>query len=192
MAAAPAGAVLLNGGIGFSDGTLNTLGTIPGPITATFNQDGAAIISGVNTFGSFTSLFAPGAKNVLSDTVGLVVFGATYVSTDDLVFNFGTSGRLVVPTGSAFSVAASSFITSHSNFTYLGTAGAFITTDSVATPLTITSLNFDVDNTPLGTVASPNGSYSIVATAAVPEPFTIVGTIVGGTAAFRMRKKLAK
>jgi hypothetical protein len=29
-------------------------------------------------------------------------------------------------------------------------------------------------------------------TAAVPEPFTIIGTIVGGTAAFRLRKKLAK
>jgi hypothetical protein len=27
---------------------------------------------------------------------------------------------------------------------------------------------------------------------AVPEPFTIIGTIVGGTAAFRLRKKLAK
>jgi hypothetical protein len=26
---------------------------------------------------------------------------------------------------------------------------------------------------------------------AVPEPFTIIGTIVGGTAALRMRKKLA-
>ncbi len=27
---------------------------------------------------------------------------------------------------------------------------------------------------------------------AVPEPFTIIGTIVGGTAALRLRKKLAK
>lgn len=31
---------------------------------------------------------------------------------------------------------------------------------------------------------------SIQATTSVPEPFTIVGTIIGGTAAFRMRKKL--
>jgi hypothetical protein len=29
-----------------------------------------------------------------------------------------------------------------------------------------------------------------IATTAVPEPFTIIGTLVGGTAAFRMRKKL--
>lgn len=29
-----------------------------------------------------------------------------------------------------------------------------------------------------------------VATTAVPEPFTIIGTIIGGTAAFRLRKKL--
>ncbi|MCY7337684.1 MAG: PEP-CTERM sorting domain-containing protein [Chamaesiphon sp.] len=30
-----------------------------------------------------------------------------------------------------------------------------------------------------------------MAATAVPEPFTIIGTIIGGTAAFRMRKKLS-
>jgi hypothetical protein len=190
MSAAPAGAVLLTGGIGFSDGTLNTVGTIPGPFTAQFNRDGAAIVSGVNTFGAFTSLFAPGAKNVLSSTIGLVQSGANYASTSDLVFDFGTSGKLVIPNGSLFSSAPSAILTAHTNFAYLGTAGTFTTTDTISTPLTVTSFNFDVDNSPLGTVASPNGSYSLVATT-VPEPFTIIGTIVGGTAAFRMRKKLA-
>lgn len=33
-------------------------------------------------------------------------------------------------------------------------------------------------------------SGSVVPAAAVPEPFTIIGTLVGGTAAVRMRKKL--
>jgi hypothetical protein len=34
------------------------------------------------------------------------------------------------------------------------------------------------------------GSISANAATAVPEPFTIIGSIIGGTAAFRMRKKL--
>lgn len=34
------------------------------------------------------------------------------------------------------------------------------------------------------------GTVNAVATTAVPEPFTVIGTIVGGTAALRMRKKL--
>ncbi|AFY96640.1 PEP-CTERM sorting domain-containing protein [Chamaesiphon minutus] len=42
-------------------------------------------------------------------------------------------------------------------------------------------------------IRSGNGLLSITYNApatAVPEPFTIVGTLIGGTAAFRMRKKL--
>ena len=38
---------------------------------------------------------------------------------------------------------------------------------------------------PLGSTALPPSTPT-----AVPEPFTIIGTIIGGTAAFRMRKKL--
>jgi hypothetical protein len=47
-------------------------------------------------------------------------------------------------------------------------------------------------------VGRGTGTFGITAstlaptTTAVPEPFTIVGTILGGTAALRMRKKLAK
>lgn len=56
----------------------------------------------------------------------------------------------------------------------------------------------------IGAVAVSAISFPIAASAAplgaidpppptpteVPEPFTIIGTLVGGTAAFRMRKKL--
>lgn len=51
-------------------------------------------------------------------------------------------------------------------------------------------------NTNTGVVGGPTGSaaFGSVITAnaatAVPEPFTIIGTIIGGTAAVRMRKKL--
>jgi hypothetical protein len=53
----------------------------------------------------------------------------------------------------------------------------------------ITSISFNatggylmLDNFRFGSAA--------VATASVPEPFTVIGTLVGGTAALRMRKKL--
>jgi hypothetical protein len=35
-----------------------------------------------------------------------------------------------------------------------------------------------------------DGPGNVSATTSVPEPFTIIGTLVGGTAAMRMRKKL--
>lgn len=44
-----------------------------------------------------------------------------------------------------------------------------------------------------GTSLTIGGAASLATTgpaAAVPEPFTIIGTIIGGTAAFRLRKKL--
>ncbi|WP_396133686.1 PEP-CTERM sorting domain-containing protein [Chamaesiphon sp. OTE_75_metabat_556] len=34
------------------------------------------------------------------------------------------------------------------------------------------------------------GPGNVSAATAAPEPFTIIGTLVGGTAAIRMRKKL--
>jgi hypothetical protein len=43
---------------------------------------------------------------------------------------------------------------------------------------------FGIDNLTVATLAQLNSST------AVPEPFTIIGTLVGGTAAWRMRKKL--
>ena len=44
---------------------------------------------------------------------------------------------------------------------------------------------------PIAASAAPIGFTAPPPTpTAVPEPFTIIGTIIGGTAAFRMRKKL--
>ncbi|WP_310429561.1 PEP-CTERM sorting domain-containing protein [Chamaesiphon sp. VAR_48_metabat_135_sub] len=48
------------------------------------------------------------------------------------------------------------------------------------------SAGFAIDNLRFGT----SGQVNIPGAAAVPEPFTIIGTLVGGTAALRMRKKL--
>ena len=50
---------------------------------------------------------------------------------------------------------------------------------------------FDRDIT--GTTLTIGGAASLATTgpaAAVPEPFTMIGTLIGGTAALRLRKKL--
>jgi hypothetical protein len=46
-----------------------------------------------------------------------------------------------------------------------------------------------LSNTSVNFVAR-NGAITTPPPAAVPEPFTIIGTLIGGTAAFRMKKKL--
>ena len=48
----------------------------------------------------------------------------------------------------------------------------------------------ETDNQGIFNTGIDNVMINSTASAAVPEPFTIIGTLVGGTAAFRMRKKL--
>jgi hypothetical protein len=191
ICAAPAQAAVVTGSLAFNDGALNTSGNIPGSFTTTFNNVGAAIVSASS--GSLNGLLPTGAKSISASSVGLSFNGTNYSTTNDLVFDFGSPGKLTIATGALFLDTVS---TSRSNFTYLGNTATF-TNGTDVTALNVTSFNFDVDNLPNTSPSnpSPNGSYSLVAsvapTTAVPEPFTIVGTIIGGTAAFRMRKKVA-
>jgi hypothetical protein len=190
ISAAPASAVVITSGVlSFNDGAVNQTGSIPGGFTALLNGGGFAILTEAS--GGFATLFPAlnPPKAVTPDTVALTYNGGnSYTSTDSLVFDFGTAGRLTIASGNLFtSVAASQ--PSATTFSLVGTAGTYTTTDSAVTSLNINNLDFTVENTSGRTV----GSYSISASAAaVPEPFTIIGTIVGGTAAFRMKKKLAK
>jgi hypothetical protein len=222
ISAAPASAVVIAPGsqLAFNDGLLNTSGTLaPGTtgstFQGTFTGNGGTIVSQAS--GTFSSIFAAvaptapsplGAKFVTSNPVLFQQVGASatipggidYAPTTALSFNFGSAGILTLPTGTRFlySPATSTGTgVARSNFNIYTTpsfAGTF-TNGGDVTPLNFTSFSFDVDNfdnTNLTINPSPNGSFSLVATAtAVPEPFTIIGTIVGGTAAFRMRKKLS-
>ena len=198
--ATPAQAVVVTGSVSFNDGALNVFGTIPstpgpGSFIAGFNNDNVAIIS--RSTGTLGDLFSRGAKFVASSSVGLSYSsGSNYITTDNLIFDFGNDvGKLTIARNALFSASPNAAGT-HSNFAYQNTAATFIN-GMDSTPLSLTSFNFDVDNlastNPLN--GSPNGSYSLVAsvvppTTAVPEPFTIIGTLVGGTAAIRTRKKL--
>jgi hypothetical protein len=203
IAAAPAGAVVINNGqLAFNNGTLNTSGTIvPGvgnTFTATFNGTGFAIISTSN--GDFLPLLPTGPKAVASSSVSFLydTLASNYKTTSPLVFDFGVgSGTFTIATGSAFQDTVST-TAGRSNFNFLGSSGSF-TNGANTTVIPLTSFNFDVDdlaNTNPSNL-SPNGSYSLVTDIVgrpgtqVPEPFTLVGTILGGTAAIRMKKKLA-
>jgi DNA-binding beta-propeller fold protein YncE len=66
-----------------------------------------------------------------------------------------------------------------------------ILTDGTAIPFVTTGLDH-----PFGLILGPEPRFKNIANSnsasTVPEPFTIVGTLIGGTAALRMRKKLRK
>ena len=217
IAAAPAHAVFItNGQFAFNDGVLNTADTVPfdprnaivtpgskiitpvlgNEFTATFNNKNVVIVG--TALGDFSTLFPNPTSPVTSSSVGLRYdSGSNYKTTGELVFDFGTSGTLSIASGSTFLNTPQGV--SHSNFAYQGTTASFVNNFNT-TIIPITSFNFDVDNIASSNPAntSPNGSYSLVTSiigappsTAVPEPFTIIGTLVGGTAAVRMRKKLA-
>jgi hypothetical protein len=172
----------------------------------------ASIFAGVGPTTTATGLKFSTSNSVSFEQVGpsSTVVGIDYLPTTDLVFIFpntnGTSadpagGTLTLPANTRFLVtpAISSGTGSRSSFNIYTTPsfGGTFTNGSNTTNLNFTSFSFDVDNfdstNPVN--ISPDGSFSFVATVpdatAVPEPFTIIGTILGGTAAMRMRKKLA-
>jgi hypothetical protein len=214
MPAAPAGAVVINSGsLAFNDGaalaTGSSIGTTGGTFNVNFNPGGNAIVT--NASGSFSSLIpgvvdpAPSVARAIAPSNGTsfsytAVSGNTFTATlqNALNFDFGGSiGRLNVGAGATFTglylpanPSSPVFASGHSFFGLASGSASFINGSDTSTQI-LSSFNFDVDNTLVGNT-SPNGSYSLVTSStAVPEPFTIIGTIVGGTAAFRMRKKLA-
>jgi hypothetical protein len=175
----------------------------------------ASLLAGVGP----TSGFSTGIKFITSNPVSFkqVGFSATipggidYIPTSDLVFTFpNTNGTSTDPAGGTLTLlantrflvtpAASTGGVARSNFD-IYTSPSFdgiFTNGTDSTVVNFTSFSFEldnIDNTNLILNPSPNGSFSLVATVpdatAVPEPFTIIGTMLGGTAAMRMRKKLA-
>jgi hypothetical protein len=214
--AAPARAVIIAPGsiLAFNDGAANTAGTISpatmgNSFTGTFNGTNAAILSNATT-GTFNTLFSPlGAKpvNVTSsifNRVGLsttVIGGIDYSNTSPLVFDFGAPGTLTVPIGAFFLADPNVGGAGNTTFQIYTSASAIGAPDFFGTFLNgadSTQVQLNDFRFVLTNAGSPTatGSYSLVATAlpaaAVPEPFTIIGTLVGGTAALRMRKKLIR
>jgi hypothetical protein len=190
------------------EGTFATGGGTVGTATGTF----ASIFAGVGPTTTVPGLKFSTSNPVFFKQVGpsSTVSGIDYLPTTDLVFTFpNTSGTSTAPAGGVLTLPANTrFLVTPSTSTGTGSRSVFniyttpsfggtFTNGSNTTNLNFTSFSFEVDNfdsnNPVN--SSPNGSFSLVATVpdptAVPEPFTIVGTILGGTAAMRIRKKLA-
>ncbi len=193
LSAAPASAALLqNGEFGFTDGTLdffdlNTF-VIGNPLSVTFDPSPASARISSAT-GDFAPIFVEGNIYSVSTATGnfAYVSGNRYQLTNDLPFAFTSQGVTVtVNAGSLFDVTTNNAFQGLSLAAF-GATGQITNADgTVATQQLAFSFN-DLPNTP------GRGNYGIlVSPTAVPEPFTIIGTIVGGTAALRMRKKLAQ
>ena len=156
--------------------------------TVNFNPLGSALIG--NATESFSTTFAANELRAITPSTGVfnLVAGNTFSLASALNFTFVSNGVTVsIAPGSTFTRNINNdFGVGFANLDVIGTvANADGTVNIQATAFTFgDTLNAGGGN--YGIVISP-----INPTAAVPEPFTIIGTIIGGTAAFRMRKKLA-
>jgi hypothetical protein len=201
ISAAPAGAVSFTGAgsrldFGISNGEFqNNVKNVTGDsFQVTFNQSNAAIVF-PTTQGSFLPTFVPGTTVGTNAPVGTFVYDPSSTATNfvyklnsDLLFSFSNNVSLTIKQGALFSESKPT--TNSTSFTLANgstpvsffTSGADITNNN--------TLAFKFDDTGAGS----GGIYTVSAspTASVPEPFTIIGSIIGGAAALRMKKKMSK
>jgi hypothetical protein len=203
ISAAPAGAANLAGGsinvTGYTTDfffPLVGVGSNPSTFSLTFNKllsSGADTLTNVGSSnGNLGTAIPPGDYSSSSQTI---VFNQTltnplnYRIQSAAVFNFN-GVTFTLPTLSRFGVSYNTDLLDNItgiNLTLNQDSGSNFSDGTTSVPTS--SLSFGISD---DTASGNGGAYTIQAsTKAVPEPFTIIGTIVGGTAAFRMRKKLA-
>ncbi len=202
---APAQAASLTGGeldfSGKTSGFFSSLRPTTTTLANTFSIDFNQNISGVaqpgtidSTTGPFTTLFpsTTGTFNPASSTGSFeYVSGSTttpfyYKLTNDLVFSFTNGVNLTIGSGTTFlgSIIGSTPSSQNASFQVANYVGSFFSNG--AAPVDLESLAFNFNDT-----IGKTGGYTVQAVSVtVPEPFTVIGSIVGGTAALRMRKKL--
>ncbi|WP_310426657.1 hypothetical protein [Chamaesiphon sp. VAR_48_metabat_135_sub] len=108
----------------------------------------------------------------------------TYELTNNLQFAFTNGIKLNIKAGSIFSATTN---TNSATFDLSNSAGSSFENGADIVPTA--SLVFGFSDTRLANPGFPNYTVEAVAQE-VPEPFSIIGTIVGGTSALRMRKRL--
>jgi hypothetical protein len=112
------------------------------------------------------------------------VSSRTYQLTNNLQFVFANGVKLNLGAGSIFTGTANNTSAAFGLFTSTGSSF-----ENGANLVPTESFDFGFTDNRVATPGFP--SYTIAAVAQeVPEPFSIIGTIVGGTSALRMRKKL--
>jgi hypothetical protein len=189
ISVAPAGAVALNtGGVTISDGTLDfyTSGN-PNSYTVTFNPGTGnvpAFSSGVS--GLYVDFFPnPGQVFLTGNSTGTfnrVGTTETFSLASQLDFVFTNGVTLAFDPGSTF-------LRVNNTNVGVGFASQNITGRAIngADSVLFQSEAFTFQDA----ATAGGGGYSFtVSPTVIPEPFTIIGTLVGGTAAFRMRKRL--
>jgi hypothetical protein len=191
--AAPARAVLLSTGqLAFSDGTSDFYAAgSPSSYNVNFDPFGLVFVNSATD--AFSSAFTPGTTSTVnrnSPATFNFVSGSTYSLASDLNFSFTNGVTVSLDRGSTFTQTFN--VANNTNGLALSNqsvTGKVTNTDGT---VSLQALSFSVnDNQNPG-----GGSYSITLSptsgaTAVPEPFTVIGTLVGGAAALRMKKKLA-
>jgi hypothetical protein len=158
----------------------------------TFNPGGVTSI--FTATGSFSPTFTSGTTiGSNSPTVRFTNAGGNiYSLNQDLVINFSaaTPTSFTLRQGSTFAQTSIlntlNGLNTGSGLQLATNAGSFFSNGGDIS--TVPTLSFSLTDTGI-----PSGGLFIAQATPtnVPEPFTVIGTIVGGTAAFRMRKKLA-
>jgi hypothetical protein len=164
---------------------------VPGNnFNVTFNPSGTtSIFSATGAFSpTFTSASTIGSN---SPTVNFSnIGGSAYRLNQNLVLNFAaatpTSFTLLQNSTFMETEIFSGGLRVGAGLQLANSAGAFFTNAGDITNIPTLAFSFTDTGIPSGGLFVAQASPT-----AVPEPFTIIGTIIGGTAAFRMRKKLA-
>lgn len=203
--AAPSQAVSLAGGqlnfTGFTSDFYFAPGASPTSFNVTFNPT-----SKVASVGSSIGAFAPVIPTGNYTIAPLVLtFTQTTPGLNELEYQL-TSGNLDFNSlnGVRFNILKNSvFQGSYTkqtgaitgiSFTLIDNAGSYYTSGTDVTNTNALSFSFnDIVATGSGGGYTTQSSTNLVSvpTTSVPEPFSIIGTLVGGTAAFRMRNKLS-
>jgi hypothetical protein len=190
----------------FSAGQLNFTGltsdfytqltstAVGGNFTIDFNTPGnsASILSNNLTVASdanTASSLTPSSFQPISSPTGTFTKNTptTFTLSNALSFAFGSGTTVNIASGNPFSLNFLSGGAVNFGFTN-GNGIGTILNGADGTTAQVLSFTISDGSTDGG------GNYGIVAgpvdPTAIPEPFTIIGTLVGGTAALRMRKKL--
>jgi hypothetical protein len=199
ISAAPAGAVTFTtGSVGFglsiNGGSTSFAPSVTGTSGNSFQVN--FNIAPVGADGSFSPTFSASTVATASTPATFVYDSGTaaapiYKLNNNLVFNFNTAPSpttLTIRSGALFQGDRPTSTTA-SFQAVNGTTQSFFTNGSDITNNNPLIFSFNDLN---GSTIGRSFTVSASPTAAVPEPFTIIGSIVGGAAALRMRKKMSK
>jgi predicted extracellular nuclease len=146
-----------------------------------------------------SGLLAPGSTYVLGNSLNTTPLAAVANLNNDNVINFNGNDSIALYTTGVFSTANLIDAIGFTNAGTQGTDKSFVRTSSAPGFDTTSGSNVtnfgnwtqvDLATVNAASAGTDNFIGSSTSLTAVPEPFTVIGTLIGGVAAFRMRKQL--